>query len=78
MEYLRHAPDKPWLLTVSFTNPHPPYKVPKKYWEMYKDADIPLPDYPADMTRDIPTTIMPSVAGMVCMFGATKSATLRT
>jgi choline-sulfatase len=34
---------------VSFTNPHPPYKVPKKYWEMYKDADIPLPDYPKDM-----------------------------
>ena len=49
MEYLRHAPDKPWLLTVSFTNPHPPYKVPKKYWEMYRDADIPLPDYPDDM-----------------------------
>lgn len=49
LEYLRHAPDKPWMLTVSFTNPHPPYKVPKKYWEMYKDADIPLPDYPEDM-----------------------------
>ncbi|MGB5870015.1 MAG: sulfatase-like hydrolase/transferase, partial [Albidovulum sp.] len=49
LEYLRHAPDKPWMLTVSFTNPHPPYIVPKKYWEMYKDADIPLPEYPADM-----------------------------
>ena len=49
LEYLRHAPDKPWMLTVSFTNPHPPYKVPKKYWEMYKDADIPLPKYPDDM-----------------------------
>ncbi|MEP1207296.1 MAG: sulfatase-like hydrolase/transferase [Rhizobiaceae bacterium] len=49
LEYLRHAPDKPWMLTVSFTNPHPPYKIPKKYWEMYKDADIPLPEYPEDM-----------------------------
>ena len=49
LEYLRHTPEKPWMLTVSFTNPHPPYKVPKKYWEMYKDADIPLPDYPEDM-----------------------------
>lgn len=49
LEYLRHAPDNPWMLTVSFTNPHPPYKVPKKYWEMYKDADLPLPEYPADM-----------------------------
>lgn len=49
LEYLRQAPDNPWMLTVSFTNPHPPYKVPRKYWEMYKDADIPLPRYPADM-----------------------------
>ena len=37
------------MLTVSFTNPHPPYVVPRKYWEMYKDADLPLPHYPADM-----------------------------
>ncbi|MFV1599899.1 MULTISPECIES: sulfatase-like hydrolase/transferase [unclassified Phaeobacter] len=49
LEFLRNAPGNPWLLTVSFTNPHPPYKVPKKYWERYKDADIPLPDYPDDM-----------------------------
>lgn len=50
LEYLRYAPqDRPWLLTVSFTNPHPPYVVPRKYWEMYKDADLPLPYYPEDM-----------------------------
>ncbi|MGB7322570.1 MAG: sulfatase-like hydrolase/transferase [Albidovulum sp.] len=49
LEYLRSTPDQPWMLTVSFTNPHPPYKVPKKYWEMYKDADLPLPEYPDDM-----------------------------
>ena len=49
LEYLRHVPDRPWMLTVSFTNPHPPYKVPRKYWEIYEDADIPLPEYPDDM-----------------------------
>ncbi|RYG89661.1 choline-sulfatase [Loktanella sp. IMCC34160] len=49
LEYLRHAPDGPFLLTVSYTNPHPPYIVPRKYWEMYKDADLPLPHYPDDM-----------------------------
>ncbi|MEZ5759638.1 MAG: sulfatase-like hydrolase/transferase [Paracoccaceae bacterium] len=50
LEYLRHVPkDRPWMLTVSFTNPHPPYVVPRKYWEMYKDADLPLPYYPDDM-----------------------------
>jgi choline-sulfatase len=50
LEYLRHPPgDQPFMLTVSYTNPHPPYQVPRKYWEMYKDADIPLPCYPDDM-----------------------------
>ncbi|MDU8941876.1 sulfatase-like hydrolase/transferase [Ovoidimarina sediminis] len=49
MEYLRHAPKRPWMLTVSFTNPHPPYKVPRRYWEIYEDADMPLPIYPDDM-----------------------------
>lgn len=49
LEYLRHAPDRPFMLTVSYTNPHPPYIVPRKYWEMYKNADLPLPHYPADM-----------------------------
>ncbi|MCY1126814.1 choline-sulfatase [Frigidibacter sp. RF13] len=49
LEYLRHAPDRPWMLTVSFTNPHPPYKVPRRYWEMYEDADLPIPHYPDDM-----------------------------
>lgn len=49
LEYLRQPPEGPWMLVVSFTNPHPPYKVPKAYWERYRDADIPLPFYPADM-----------------------------
>ena len=41
------------MLTVSFTNPHPPYVVPRKYWEMYKDADLPLPHYPAGYGRKV-------------------------
>ncbi len=49
LEYLRHAPDRPFMLTVSYTNPHPPYQVPKKYWDIYKDADLPLPQYPEGM-----------------------------
>lgn len=49
LDYLRHTPDRPWMLTVSFTNPHPPYQVPAKYWEIYKDAGMPLPEYPAGM-----------------------------
>ncbi|WP_137700284.1 choline-sulfatase [Marimonas lutisalis] len=49
LEYLRHAPEGPFMLTVSFTNPHPPYKVPRKYWEIYAEAEMPLPHYPDDM-----------------------------
>jgi choline-sulfatase len=49
LEYLRHPPDRPFMLTVSFTNPHPPYIVPRAYWDIYKDVDLPLPEYPADM-----------------------------
>ena len=46
LEYLRHPPDKPFMLVVSFTSPHPPYVAPKAYWELYKDADLPMPHYP--------------------------------
>lgn len=49
LEYLRHAPDRPFMLAVSYTSPHPPYQVPKAYWDLYKDADMPLPRYPDNM-----------------------------
>jgi choline-sulfatase len=31
-------------MTVSLTHPHDPYCIEKKYWDMYEDVDIPLPD----------------------------------
>jgi choline-sulfatase len=31
-------------MTVSLTHPHDPYTIEKKYWDMYEDVDIPLPD----------------------------------
>ena len=44
---------RPWLLVVSFTHPHDPYVTRQRYWDLYDDADIPLPrlgagDVPAD------------------------------
>lgn len=30
-------------MTVSLTHPHDPYTIEKKYWDMYKDVDINLP-----------------------------------
>ena len=31
-------------MTVSLTHPHDPYCIEKKYWDLYEDVDIPLPD----------------------------------
>lgn len=41
-----HRKDRPFFLTVSFTNPHPPYRTPKKYWDRFEGVEIPLPTWP--------------------------------
>src|ERR1700744_1205251 len=43
----RHRPDQPFLLFVSFTNPHDPWEIPKRHWERYRRAQIPDPTVPA-------------------------------
>lgn len=47
LEYLRNKSisndENPFLLFVSYTQPHNPYIVPSKYWDMIKDEDIELP-----------------------------------
>ena len=35
--------DQPFFLAVGFQKPHLPFVAPKKYWDMYDPADIPLP-----------------------------------
>lgn len=37
------ADAKPFLLFVSFTNPHPPFVAPPDLFEMYRRADLPWP-----------------------------------
>lgn len=41
----------PFLLCVSFTGPHYPYRAPEKYWNLYRDEDIDLPQIPANYTE---------------------------
>ncbi|KPI45280.1 Choline-sulfatase [Cyphellophora attinorum] len=44
-DYAREGPDRrPFALTVSFTHPHDPYSIETKYWDMYEDVDIDLPE----------------------------------
>ena len=42
-DHVRNTPTQPFCLTVSMTHPHDPYTIPQKYWDMYKDEDVPLP-----------------------------------
>lgn len=35
--------DKPLFLKVSFARPHSPYDPPQRYYDMYKDQDVPTP-----------------------------------
>jgi choline-sulfatase len=35
--------DRPFFLTVSFTNPHDPWEMRRRYWELYDERAIDLP-----------------------------------
>jgi len=34
---------KPWVLLVSYPSPHPPFKVPQRFWDKYPLDDVPMP-----------------------------------
>lgn len=35
--------DHPWAIFVSYVSPHPPFTVPQRFFDMYKDVEFPLP-----------------------------------
>lgn len=39
--HARSADERPFMLHVSFTQPHNPFVAGKKYWDMYEGVDIP-------------------------------------
>ncbi|TLP76473.1 choline-sulfatase [Pseudomonas nitroreducens] len=41
-DHVREHPEQPFCLTVSMTHPHDPYTIPREYWDLYRDEDIPL------------------------------------
>jgi choline-sulfatase len=34
---------RPFLLVASFTHPHDPFAVPRRYWDLYREEDIEMP-----------------------------------
>lgn len=51
IETLDTIKHKPFFLAIGFKRPHLPFTVPKKYWDLYKRENIPLPAdmvYPGD------------------------------
>ncbi len=38
--------EAPFALVASFIHPHDPYVARPEWWDLYADADIPLPDHP--------------------------------
>jgi len=42
-DHVREDGNQPFCLTVSMTHPHDPYTIPKPFWDLYADVDIPLP-----------------------------------
>ncbi|WPO99914.1 choline-sulfatase [Pseudomonas sp. HR96] len=52
-DHIREDGDQPFCLTVSMTHPHDPYTIPRPFWDLYRDEDIPLPrDVPAEAEQD--------------------------
>jgi iduronate 2-sulfatase len=45
--------DQPFLLAVGFHKPHLPFVAPKKYWDLYDRATLPLPPQP-DFPKNAP------------------------
>ena len=45
-ELAREPSERPFLLVVSFTNPHDPWEVPPRFWDLHDPGAIALPAVP--------------------------------
>jgi iduronate 2-sulfatase len=41
----KERPGQPFFMAIGFARPHLPYSVPKKYWDLYDPAKLPMPDF---------------------------------
>ena len=45
---LKKTPEQPFFMALGFMRPHLPFSAPKKYWDMYDPAELPMPEYEKD------------------------------
>ncbi len=50
-DFARSNDRRPFLLVASFTHPHDPFAVPRRYWDLYREEDIEMPS-PAPASID--------------------------
>ncbi len=53
---LAESDERPWLLVVSYHNPHEPFLAPQKYWDLYEDA--PIGPIAVERSPDLPRSVM--------------------
>lgn len=53
-QHARAHSEQPFLLVVSFPDPHHPFNPPGKYWDMYNPDDVSLPNNFAAPDNDVP------------------------
>ncbi len=54
-DHVLRSKDQPLFLNVSFTQPHDPYCAPKKYLDMFRNVEIPMPKPHGDIRKLSPT-----------------------
>ncbi len=46
--HIRSNDERPFCFVVSFSHPHDPFAIPQQWWDMYRDEDIPMPEFGYD------------------------------
>jgi choline-sulfatase len=46
LDLAREGPERPFFLVVSFSNPHDPWELRQRYWDLYAPEEIDLPAVP--------------------------------
>ena len=56
-DFARKPDGRPFCLTASFTHPHDPYVIGRKWWDLYEGRDLPMPAEPIAYEAQDPHSI---------------------